>query len=64
MKKIYLKLFTLILTASVVFADGGVRNGTGAASQLLIPVGARGIAMSGSSVAGSSGPHQRLPAAG
>ncbi len=55
MKKIYLKLFILILTASVAFADGGVRNGTGAASQLLIPVGARGIAMSGSSVAGSSG---------
>ena len=55
MKKIYLKLFLLILTASTMFADGGVRNGTGAAAQLLIPVGARGIAMSGSSVAGSSG---------
>lgn len=55
MKKIYLKLFLLILAASTVFADGGVRNGTGAAAQLLIPVGARGIAMSGSSVAGSSG---------
>ena len=55
MKKIYLKLFLLILTASTVFADGGVRNGTGAASQLLIPVGARGIAMGGSTVSGSSG---------
>ena len=55
MKKIYLKLFLLIITASTIFADGGVRNGTGAAAQLLIPVGARGIAMSGSSVAGSSG---------
>ena len=55
MKRIYLKLFLLILTASTVLADGGVRNGTGAAPELLIPVGARGIAMSGSSVAGSSG---------
>jgi hypothetical protein len=55
MKKIYLKLFLLILAASTVFADGGVRNGTGAASQLLIPVGARGIAMSGSTVSGSTG---------
>lgn len=55
MKKIYLKLFLLILAATTVFADGGVRNGTGAASQLLIPVGARGIAMSGSTLAGSSG---------
>lgn len=55
MKKIYLKLFILILAASTVFADGGVRNGTGAASQLLIPVGARGIAMSGSTISGSSG---------
>ncbi len=55
MKKIYLKLFLLILAASTVFADGGVRNGTGAASQLLIPVGARGIAMSGSSLSGSTG---------
>lgn len=56
MKKIYLKLLLLtVLTASAVFAGGGVRNGTGAASQLLIPVGARGIALSGSSVASSSG---------
>ena len=55
MKKIYLKLFMLILAATTVFADGGVRNGTGAASELLIPVGARGIAMSGSTLAGCSG---------
>lgn len=55
MKKIYLKLFMLILAATTVFADGGVRNGTGAAAQLLIPVGARGIAMSGSTIASSSG---------
>ncbi len=56
MKKIYLKLFMIVLlTASAVLASGGVRNGTGAASQLLIPVGARGIAMSGSTLAGSTG---------
>ena len=54
MKKIY--LFLLILfTAGAMFADGGVRNGTGAAPELLIPVGARGIAMSSSPVASSTG---------
>jgi hypothetical protein len=56
MKRIYYKLLlVLVLTAGVVMAGGGVRNGTGAAPQLTIPVGARGIAMSGSSLAGSSG---------
>jgi hypothetical protein len=56
MKRIYIKLFVVIvLTASSIFAGGGVRNGTGAAPQLLIPVGVRGIAMGGSSLAGSAG---------
>lgn len=51
-----MKLFILLLlTANIISAGGGVRNGTGAAPQLLIPVGARGVAMSSSSVAGSAG---------
>lgn len=51
-----LKIFIILaLAVSAIYAGGGVRNGTGAASQLLIPVGARGIAMNGSSIAGSSG---------
>ncbi len=56
MKNIYLRIFIILaLAASAIYAGGGVRNGTGAASQLLIPVGARGIAMSGSSISGTSG---------
>lgn len=57
MKKInfiVLLLLVSLLTTSV-FAGGGSRNGTAGAAQLLIPVGARGIAMSGSSLIGSSG---------
>ncbi len=45
----------LLLGVDSVFGGGGVRNGTGGATQLLIPVGTRGIALSGSSVATSTG---------
>lgn len=38
-----------------VFAGGGKRNGTGGAQELLIPVGARGLALNGAYVAGIDG---------
>jgi outer membrane protein W len=54
--KIYLLLFTaLLFTAASVFAGGGKRNGTAGASQLIIPVGARGIAMGGATLTNSYG---------
>ncbi len=58
MKKIKLIGYFLILAlfaSSSIFAGGGSRNGTAGAVQLLIPVGARGIAMSGSSIVGATG---------
>ena len=58
MKKINLIGYLLIIAlfaSSSIFASGGSRNGTAGAAQLLIPVGARGVAMSGSSLVGSSG---------
>jgi hypothetical protein len=43
------------LMIAEVFASGGKRNGTAGAQELLIPVGARGLAFSGSYVSGISG---------
>ena len=58
MKKI--KLISLILVlavvaSSVIYAGGGNRNGTAGATELLIPVGARGISMSGATLTGAKG---------
>src|ERR1051326_5723690 len=51
-----LGLFVLILVvASLGYAGGTNRAGTNAAPELLIPVGARDIAMGGASVATSAG---------
>ncbi len=59
MKKIILSVSFIILlfllAASEIFAGGGRRNGSGGASELLIPVGARGIALGGSTLANSYG---------
>ena len=48
-----------VLLALVVLADSGIaqskRVGTGAATQLLIPVGARDMALGGSSIANAKG---------
>lgn len=52
-KSIILILFTLL--AFDVFAGGGKRNGTAGAQELLIPVSARGLALSGAYVAGIEG---------
>lgn len=50
-----LLLAVLLITSGSLFAGGGNRNGTAGATQLLIPVGARGIAMSGATLTNSSG---------
>ena len=57
MKKIFINMFTalLLVSMSVVHASGGSRNGTGGAAQLLIPVGAQGIALSGANIASIKG---------
>ncbi len=58
MKKIKLTLFFVLISlisAGSIFASGGNRNGTAGAMQLLIPVGARGIAMGGATLTNSTG---------
>jgi hypothetical protein len=59
MKKITYSIGFIIilffLIAESVFAGGGRRNGTGGATELLIPVGARGIAMGSSTLSNSYG---------
>jgi hypothetical protein len=54
-KALILSLVLLWLTSLPVFAAGPNRAGTNAASELLIPVGAKYIAMGGASVAGVTG---------
>ncbi|MGE5499832.1 MAG: PorV/PorQ family protein [Syntrophothermus sp.] len=54
--KISLLVVFLVLTAAVsTYADGGNRNGTAGAAQLLIPVGTRGIAMGSSTLTNATG---------
>ncbi|MBL1215335.1 MAG: PorV/PorQ family protein [Ignavibacteriae bacterium] len=53
--KLLIIMFMLLFAITEVFASGGNRTGTGGAAQLLIPVGARGIAMGGSNIAAISG---------
>lgn len=60
MKDLYInKIVTLLLLVLVsfnmAFAAGDRRNGTGGASELLIPVGVRGVAMGGANIATSQG---------
>ncbi|MEG8948093.1 PorV/PorQ family protein [Rosettibacter firmus] len=57
MKKINLFAVILLtlLTVSSLFAGGGSRNGTAGATELLVPVGARGISMSGATIVGATG---------
>lgn len=51
-----IKIFLLTLLMLVdVFASGGRRNGTAGAQELLIPVGARGMAMRGAYISGLEG---------
>lgn len=58
MQKIKFTIIVLMMTMLIVveaFASGGKRNGTAGAQELLIPVGARGLAMTSSYVAGITG---------
>ncbi|MBR9976657.1 MAG: PorV/PorQ family protein [Bacteroidetes bacterium] len=48
-------VMVLALTGATAMAGGGDRSGTAGASQLLVPVGARGIALGSSYSAGISG---------
>lgn len=57
MKSLY-KIFVFVICLSAagsIYAGGGNRTGTGGASELLIPVGARGISMAGAAVATATG---------
>ncbi|MEI7812599.1 MAG: PorV/PorQ family protein [Ignavibacteria bacterium] len=58
MKNIKISLLVVLLilvAAGSAFADGGNRNGTAGATQLLIPVGARGIALGGATITSATG---------
>lgn len=48
-------VLVILFAAGEIFAGGGSRNGTAGATQLLIPVGARGVAMSGATLVGATG---------
>jgi len=48
-------LFLLIVSLSNLFASGEKRNGTAGAQELLIPVGAKGMALGGTDIAGLGG---------
>jgi len=53
--KILLAMFLIVLLSiDVVFASGGRREGTAGATELLIPVGARGVALAGAVTAAGS----------
>ncbi|MCU7523741.1 MAG: PorV/PorQ family protein [Ignavibacteria bacterium] len=54
-KYISLMLLLLLATAEIIYAGGGRRNGTGGASELLIPVGVRGIGLSGANTSTTTG---------
>ncbi len=59
--KMKITLRILVMTAvflfgvNSAFAGGGTRNGTGGATELLIPVGTRGIGLAGSNISTTSG---------
>jgi hypothetical protein len=55
LKRILVILAVILLGVDSVFAGGGTRNGTGGASELIIPVGAHGIALGGSGIATETG---------
>jgi hypothetical protein len=53
--RILVILAIFLIGIDSAFAGGGSRNGTGGATELLIPVGARGISLSGSNIATATG---------
>ena len=54
-KKILVIMVLILFGVSSTFAGGGSRNGTGGASELLIPVGVPGIGLAGSNIATARG---------
>jgi hypothetical protein len=57
-KKLTISLTVILAFAALtadLFAGGGKRNGTAGAQELLIPVSARGLAMSGADISGITG---------
>jgi len=54
-KRILMIVFILLLGFNEIYAGGGNRTGTGGASQLLIPVGVRGMSMGNANIATSYG---------
>lgn len=54
-KRINILFLIFLLVAGSIFAGGGNRRGTAGAAELLIPVGARGIAMGNATLMGSTG---------
>lgn len=57
MKKLLILVLAVLLAGLIdsTYAGGGSRNGTGGAAQLLIPVGARGIALNGANISSATG---------
>ncbi len=53
--KVILIILLLSLATAEIFAGGGRRNGTGGAQELLIPVTAKGLSMSGAFTSGITG---------
>jgi len=53
--RILVMMAILLIGVDSAFAGGGSRNGTGGANELVIPVGARGIALGGSTISTESG---------
>jgi len=53
--KIIYIMMVIFLLATEIFGGGGRRNGTGGAQELLIPVSARGLALSGAYTSGITG---------
>lgn len=55
MKRIWFMIFVCACTLQYAYGSGGNRTGTGGAGQLIIPVGARDLAMAGASVSTTEG---------
>ncbi|HUX60501.1 MAG TPA: PorV/PorQ family protein [Ignavibacteriaceae bacterium] len=57
--KIFIRIIVIVtiflIGVDSVYAGGGTRNGTGGATELVIPVGASGIALGGSNLSTASG---------
>lgn len=55
LRMLFLAVLLVAVVVNAVFAGAGNRRGTGGATELLVPVGARDLAMGGSTIATTSG---------